>query len=170
MNRGVALFASLMPLLGGCSHRAVLRVPGPADEFRAANGVLAGRSAEVRTQDGQIHNWFDVKIAADSMYGLIKDATPERASVATTALAEITVKRHGRGALEGLAIGLVAAGVLGFAVGPNEDDDCFACPRFDRGEVAALSAAGGALWGLAIGAIRGARYHYSFERRVVRRE
>lgn len=98
--------------------------------------------------------------------------TNERQSVLLSNVRKIEIKKHGRGALDGLKIGALSGGFIGILVGgslqnSNPEDEGTG-EYFDSGKAAivvgAIGAACGGIIGSIIGSIKGSQVVYYFDK------
>jgi hypothetical protein len=145
-----------------CTH---LRQVQSFDEI---NKVAAGKPARVTLTDGRVLSGKGLQMATDSTSWL-DSTTGRKQSIVTTEIDKVVIKKRGRGALEGLGMGVLAGAVIGFALG--DDPPCEPYPndlfgigqslcegfRLSAGEKALAGAGGGGLWGMIIGAAVGSK-------------
>jgi hypothetical protein len=132
----------------------------------AAAHELGGESVTVSTSYGEVE-----AVGIETPNGVEFQATGTGQIVPANDIHTIEAKRHGQGALEGLAWGAVSGaligGVYGYSQGDDEcNDDGFCILEFSAGEKATFGAIGfgavGALVGLLAGAVVGSTNTYEY--------
>ncbi len=160
-QRAVA-FAVLVAWLGaGCTRTLELQRPRSADEAAAINEAVGDRPAHVVLQGerkpgdpgpllrGAVLESDEVQVAP-GLTRWSQDGQPVQ--VPTQAVEQISVRYHGRGALEGGAIGALSGALAGAACGAFIDQ--FRTGNDTRSAVLP-AALGGAAMGLFIGGLAG---------------
>jgi len=149
-------------VLIGCTSTRVVdtQMPSPYAEVNAAT---QSRTVQLRLADGRTLQATDLDIAPD--VASYVDADGQMHTVATDAIEQVAFVQGGRGALDGLGIGLLMGGaggaMIGLASGSTcNEDDLFCDPGFYAAVSGALFGTIGGLVGGAIGSARGHRTVY----------
>ncbi len=132
--------------LQGCTHTQRLSATSPQSSYDRVNARLAGRTAKVRLDNGGLFDLHNVQLGPDSARWL--SPIEGRVTLPAQALISAEIKSASRGMLDGALIG----GVFGIGIGfLAENDDVYdGC----EGSCVVQMFAGGALWGVIIGAMR----------------
>jgi uncharacterized protein YceK len=152
--------------LTGCATMRVVDTQAPSP-YAEVNKATQGRVVQVQLADGRTLEATDLDVAPD--VASYVDADGQMHTVATDTIEQIRLVRHGRGALEGLGIGLMmgaaSGAMVGLASGSTCDEgDLFCDPGFFALAFGALGGAAGSLVGLAAGSVRG--HHTVYHLRV----
>ena len=169
----VVFAAAIALVLTGCS--TLRRADSAAViQFSEINKQAQRARARVILTDGQQYRAFQLQVTMDST-SWFDPKTGRVRSVATGAISEITFIRKGRGALQGLGIGLVVGALSGAFLGLVHGDDppcgeSWICFRFTAQQKAMIGAVslgslGGAVGSLT-GAILGSKNRYRFGQRA----
>jgi hypothetical protein len=164
MKRAIASL-TLVAVLAGCSHVHPCD-PASGPEVRSGvNQEVEGRAVDVTLSSGAVLWAENVKVGADSTrfsdLGRPSHVRPWQVDVGSplpnSAIREISVRRHLRGALEGGAIGLVIGFSFGLLAGAKDT-------WFEPIDGGKLFGAAGLIAGLTYGALKGSRDVYDFTR------
>lgn len=152
------LFVLTALVLTGCTSTRVADPQAPRP-YTEVNEAVQGRVVQLHLADGRTLRATDLDVAPD--VASYMDADGQMHTVATDRIEQIRLTQHGRGALDGLGVGLLMGGaggaMIGFGLGSACSEDDLLC---DPGFYAAISGAlFGALGGLVGGAIGSARGH-----------
>lgn len=90
--------------------------------FDDINKAAAGKLASMTLTNGQVLSGKGLQMAMDSTFWLDK-ATGRKQSIATSEIGKVVIKKRGRGALEGLGIGILTGAVTGALIGFASGDD-----------------------------------------------
>jgi len=168
----------LVALMGaGCANTIAAYRPLSESATAEINETLDGRSAKVMLAEGkqiagQPIEAREVRVGIDTARWLepSTDESWRPTAVPTTALKSISVRRHGRGALDGLGLGTLSGAIVGAVAGAAASRPCAnetEMPCFGAGIAAIgggiLGFASGALVGSIIGAIVGHRTLLDFD-------
>lgn len=130
--------------------------------FDDINKAAAGKPASMTLTNGRVLSGKGLEVAIDSTFWL-DSVTGRKQSIATSEVGKVVIKKRGRGALEGLGIGIltgaVTGAVIGFASGDDDPKTVFLPLTAEEkalGGGIVLGAAGGLL-GLPIGAAVGSK-------------
>lgn len=160
----VALVALVAP---GCTYRYVVTPHFSDRDYARVNDILRDRRAELVLQDGSHLNRVDIRLSRESTLA----SMPDRDSTeifSTGQLQRISFRRHERGALEGLGLGLLAGSAVGATFGlvfgtlwnatcgGDMGWSCYTMAEAVRASAGVGAGIGGVL-GLSIGAARGSR-------------
>jgi hypothetical protein len=148
----------------GCTSTRVVDTQAPSP-YVEVNEAVQGRVVQVQLADGRTLRATDVDLAPD--VASYVDADGQMHTVATDKIEQIRLTQHGRGALEGIGIGLLIGGAGGAMVGlasvsACNEGDLFCDPGFYAIAFGALFGAIGGAIGLISGTVRGHRTVYRF--------
>jgi hypothetical protein len=160
------LLLSALLVATGCTHQQPLQV-SEADRLAQFNAKAAERTVTVTLHSGGRHSARALRLAPDSTSWLVPKSN-EVVSVPTYDVADVRLRNHGRGALNGLGGGAVGAGVLGALIGlasGSEEEPCLVlCSAGEKAVTlgVGLGLVGGVL-GLVAGAASGSEDVYQVE-------
>ena len=160
MRRAYVLILVIVAALGGCTHTVALGRPATADEYRAVSRALAAEDAEVLTRYGRRYPLFNVELSSDSLFGVYRNGYGTQAISMADVLEIRGGKDRGGGALRGLKIGALIGAGMGLLSSFSSEAPCRVEPCPGSSAYVIQMAAGGAVWGVTIGAIRGNRIQY----------
>lgn len=148
--------------LAGCTSARVVDTQAPSP-YAEVNEAAQDRVVQVHLADGRTLHATDLDLTPD--VASYVDADGQMHTVATDAIEQVAFVQGGRGALDGLGIGLLMGGAGGAMVGlasgsTCNEDDLFCDPGFYAAAFGALFGAIGGLVGGAIGSVRGHRTVY----------
>lgn len=154
------LFAAIA--FTGCTSTRVVDTQAPSP-YAEVNEAVQGRVVQVQLADGRALQATDLDVAPD--VASYVDADGQMHTVATDRIEQIRLIQHGRGALEGIGIGLLTGGGGGALVGLMSastcgKDDWFCGPGFNAAVFGTLFGAIGGAIGLISGTVRGHRTVY----------
>lgn len=117
----------LMLLIGlcftcGCASNHSIDSLQSQEQLQRLNMAVAGRKARLLLQDGTTLKVSQLNVGSEQTSFFTKDSS-ERRLIPTTDIVQITVKRVGRGALQGLGIGLGAGFLIGLAIAAPDTGD-----------------------------------------------
>jgi hypothetical protein len=148
-----------------CSHTTYVSPPDMRSCARVSEKI-AGHKATVTLTNGAQFEAQGVLVALDSVSWL-DPQTDELRTVPTAEVWEIHIISHGKGALEGLGIGLLTGALTGAALGASDGDDppgWFSMTAAQKAKGGAVVLGGlGALVGPTVGAGVGHRDVYRFD-------
>ena len=144
--RGFGTIMLIAMSLQGCTHTVLLSATAPQSSYDRVNDRLAGQTVKVRLDSGGLFELYNVQFGADSARWL--SPTEGRVAQPAQALLSAEIKSASRGMLDGALIGtLFGVGIGLLAENGNTYDGC-------EGSCVVQMAAGGAIWGVIIGAVR----------------
>ncbi len=164
------IFISIMltPMLIGCIHNYTVRPTSSAD-YASLNQHALRQQAIVTLLDGRAFYADKLQFAPDSTSWLDPN-TRSVMAVHTTKVSDVRFVRRGRGALEGLGIGLLGGVLTGALIGlaGGDEPEDFGCLPVCTAKAKAFFGgitfgAIGGLIGLPIGAMAGSKDVYHIE-------
>ena len=105
----------------GCTHTHIL-APEEPGSYASLNERAAQQGTHVMLADGQRFSAAALQMTPD-WTSWIDPASGSVMNVATSEVAAVQFNRHGRGAWEGLGLGLLSGAVTGAAIGFADGDD-----------------------------------------------
>lgn len=149
---------TLAVAVNGCAHRCVVLPDSGAEDYREATQALARRTATVTMRTGQVFRWRDVRIAPDTIRGVVLNGGVVQGypTIPTQQVTVIKSTSRGRGAWEGVGKGLGIGAVLGAVLVAVIPAPCDVCSN-DIGYGAFFFGLLGAEVGALIGVIVGSR-------------
>jgi hypothetical protein len=152
--------------LAGCRSTQVVGPEPPARTYAAITEEARERTVEVELRDGTVYGGYNLLVTQDSTRFDRKSGDRDPVVVPTAQVREITIRKHGRGAVDGLGIGAAVGLGLGFLMGVTLHDGpgFFDDTRAESGLLAggALGLLGGTL-GTFFGLVGGHRTVYRFD-------
>jgi hypothetical protein len=136
-----------------CTH--ITHIP-PESSLQRINKLAQSNGAVIKFQNGQICKGKHLKISSDSTTWI--DDSDQRQKTLTSEVHMITFNSHGKGAMEGLGLGMLFGGTAGAVLGYTNGDDP-GNETFSRGEMmrirgvvmGVIGGATGTIFGLAAG-------------------
>lgn len=107
----IALF-----LISGCSHTYVLDKESPNEFIEKVNKKTKRKKGVIRTKDGEKNKGKEITVTVDSS-SWIDMKTSYYKTIANSELNQIILNDHGKGALEGLGLGILSGFITGFGIG-----------------------------------------------------
>jgi hypothetical protein len=160
----MSFFVAVIFLYTGCTHTHRNCAP------QSLNDEFHGKRVRITAIDGTATEANSVRIAADSTYWL--NGLSNSFSFSNAGIRCFVIKSRWRGAIEGLGIGIVVGGLMGFIAGHVEGDDSRSSfISFSAGDKAKMYGMGlafyGGLAGIPIGAFIASRDRYNFQEFLV---
>jgi len=151
-------------VLAGCTSTRVVDSSAPMP-YAEINEQAHHQAAQVQLADGHTMRATRLRLDADSASYVDKVGAVR--SIATSRIVSVRFTRHGRGALQGIGIGLLSGGGGGALVGLMSSttcgkDDWFCGPGFNAAVFGVFFGAIGGAIGLVTGTARGHRTVYRF--------
>lgn len=151
--------------LPGCRSTQVVGPEPPTRTYAAITEEARERTVEVELRDGTVYGGYNLLVTQDSTRFDRKTANRTPVVVPTAQVRAITIRKHSRGAVDGLGIGTAVGLGLGFLMGVALYDDpgFYDYTRAESGLLAggALGLLGGTL-GTFFGLVGGHRTVYRF--------
>jgi hypothetical protein len=165
----ICAFVLFAAMLAGCSHVHPGDPTSGSDVLDNVNSAVAGRTVEVKLRDDTELWGKNVTVGADSTcFELVGQPShsrtwrgPVAGCIPSSDIETMTIRRQGRGALEGGTVGLMGGFALGALVGLLE-------PAISILPAAAVVSPLGAVPGIIYGALTGSKDVYDFRRRPSR--
>ncbi|MCK4679977.1 hypothetical protein KAT82_02535, partial [bacterium] len=162
MRKAIAS-VTLVAMLAGCSHVHPSDPTSSADVVNEVNRVVKSRTVDITLLDTKELWAENVRVTADSTWfdvvGRPSHSRPWQLDIGrgvpTSEIGAISIRRHGRGALEGAAVGFLIGAVPGMIVGTR---DPYATPVIGGVVFGVIGLAVGFVWG----AIAGSKDVYDF--------
>jgi len=152
-------------ILWGCTHTRHLSQIENSDEIEQINRLGVGKESKIIPHLGETITALDIHVHADQTYFLNVNSR-QKDSITTSEIREIHFKRSGKGALEGLGIGLLfgaTTGVVGGFLSGDDDPGWFAMTAEEKATgLGIIGGIGGGILGLPIGAATGSREIFVF--------
>jgi hypothetical protein len=151
-------------VLAGCTSTRVVDSSAPMP-YAEVNEQAQRRTAQMQLADGRTMRATYLRVDRDSASYV--DGMGDVRSIATSRIVSVRFTRHGRGALQGIGIGLLSGGGGGALVGLMSSttcgkDDWFCGPGFNAAVFGVFFGAIGGAIGLVTGTARGHRTVYRF--------
>ncbi len=161
------LFCFLFVIIySGCSHVHILKT-GPEGSAQFPDEINHKKTTLTLRGTGDFTDVRLIRMTPDSTFWKLTNGQILKAS--SGEIAQIQFVNRGRGALEGLGIGVLVGGITGAVIGLASGNDNEGFIRFSAGAKALMGAvffgALGGLIGTPIGAAAGSRDIYHFENR-----
>jgi hypothetical protein len=159
----LSIATTMAVALTGCASTRLINPEKPSD--LAMMSFKQDQKVRVTTSDGQ---WFlvsNLQVKPDSTRWF--DGR-QFVSVATSDINEVTRIRRGKGALQGLGLGLLSGAAVGGFIGIASYEPCDNClidfgPGFSLMAGSALGVVAGAPFGILVGASVGSKSKYQFQ-------
>ena len=168
MRKAIASL-TLVAMLAGCSHVHPSDPTSGADVINDVNRAVKGRTVDITLLNGKELWAENVRVTADStwfdMVGRPSYSRPWRLDIGrglpTSEIEAISIRRHGRGALEGAIFGFLTGSVPGMIVGMRD-------PYVTPVSGGVIFGAAGLVVGLVYGVIGGSKDVYDLTKAPVR--
>ena len=158
-----SLFLVLSCLVTGCIHNHTLNST-TSDNYKSLTEQSRHRKAIIVLKNGRLYYAEKLRLEPDSTLWI--DAYAKSAQAAKTSeVAHVRFTRRGKGALEGLGLGLlggaVSGAILGFTDGDEPSDSWWPWTAEEKAIIGGIFFGGmGGLTGILIGAIAGSKDVY----------
>lgn len=160
------LLATLL-LATGCTHQQPLRLD-EVGRLARFNAQATEQIAVVTLSDGETHSARSLQVTPD-LTSWIDPGSNAVMSVPTHDVADVRLRDRGKGALDGLGLGVVIGGLTGAVIGlASGDDDPDLLFAFKASEKAMVGGIGlgllGGIVGLVVGGVAGSEEVYQIDR------
>jgi len=163
----VVIFISLMLtiMFVGCTHNSTVRLRSSVD-YALWNKRTLRKQPVVTLMDGQKHTANNLRFDPDST-SWVDPNTQRVIAVPTAEVSNVRIVSFGKGALEGLGLGLSIGALTGGLIGTTTSGDTGSGIQYSTGSRIGIAATGlgliGGLIGLIIGSAKGSKDVYHIE-------